>query len=390
MRSRSEVLSDARYVALADGRMHLGATAFIMSLARTGNTLTVHQYARVIVDFLCVLREADGGRGIPLEMVNDDILLRWRISQLQHREVGEKVFRERLTIVLRFILYAQNNGWIPRILGDQLDDSISVQWDGQNMRHHLQKGTAEKPKPSPKALDDLRTLDAQIARQSKRALTKSTHGLLSKVLRAAALRRSEGLRMTVDDIPSKIALERLKSRVAAGVAEPFINFKIVSSKKGGERDISLSLTLAIELRDYIDTERAEFLRRKEISGKDVRAIFLSQKTGRALLPQSVTNLYKRAARGAAERLGRPNLRKISPHDERHRSITDFARENLAAGMSPAETMYKVLQFARLSRLDTAFIYLHLAEKEMRRRSSERSDEKTRAEINAMMMMERLF
>jgi integrase len=392
MRNQSDVLSDARYVALPDGRMHLAATAFIMSLARTGNAVTVHQYARIIVDFLCVLDEANGGKGIPLAGLNDEILLRWQVSQLQHRDVGVKVFRERLTLVLRFILYAQNNGWIPRILGDQLDDSIIIRWDGHNMRHPLHEGTAKKPEPALKDHADLRALDAQVELQSKSALTQKSHGLLSKVLRAAALRRSEGLRVTVDDIPSKIALERQKRRVAAGVGEPVVSFKIVSSKKGGEKEISIPLTLAVELREHIDTERAELLRRKGISAKEVRAIFLSQKTGRALVPQSVTNFYKRAARAAANRLGQPNLRDISPHDERHRGITDFARECLASGVSPAETMYKVLQFGRLSRLSTAFIYVHLAEKEMGRRpsSAERTSKKAQGEIHELTMMERSF
>lgn len=391
-RDRSDPLSDARYVASPDGRMHLAATAFMMSLARTGNAGTIHQYARVIVDFLCVLGEANGGRGIPLAELNDDILLRWRVSQLQHRGVGMRVFRERLTLVLRFILYAQNNGWIPRILGDQLDDSITIRWDGHSMRHILHEGTAKKPEPELKDHADLQMLDAQVELQSKSTLTQKSRRLLSKLLRAAAFRRSEGLRVTVDDIPSKIALERLKRRVAAGVGEPVVSFKIVSSKKGGERKTSIPLTLAVSLREYIDTERAEFLRRRGLSAKEVRAIFLSQKTGRALVPQSVTNFYKRAARAAADRLGKPDLSEISPHDERHRGITDFARECLASGASPAATMYKVLKFARLSRLDTAFIYVHLAESELGRRpsSTERTSEKAQGEIDELMMMERSF
>lgn len=372
--------------------MHLAATAFMMSLARTGSAETVHQYARIIVDFLCVLDEANGGKGIPLERLNDDILLRWRISQLHHRDVGMKVFRERLTLVLRFILYAQNNSWIPRILGDQLDDSIIIRWDGHSMRHALHEGTAAKPEPELKGHPDLRKLDAQIELQSKNTLTQKSRSLLSRLLRAAAFRRSEGLRITVDDIPSKIALERLKRRVAAGVGEPVVSFKIVSSKKGGEKKISIPLTLAVELRQFIDTERAELLRRKGISVKEVRAIFVSQKTGRALVPQSVTNFYKQAARAAADRLGQPNLADISPHDERHRAITDFARESLASGASPAETMYKVLGFARLSRLDTAFIYMHLAETEMggRPSSTERTSKKVQGEIHELTMMERSF
>lgn len=392
MRSRSEILSDARYVALPDGRMHLAATAFIMSLARTGSAETVHQYARIIVDFLCVLDEANGGRGIPLSGLNDDILLRWRISQLQHRAVGMKVFRERLTLILRFILYAQNNGWIPRILGDQLGDSIIIRWEGHNIRHPLHEGVAKKPSPKPRDHADLRMLDAQVELQSKSELTQKSRNLLSKVLRAAALRRSEGLRMTVDDIPSKVALNRLKARVAAGLAEPLVSFNIVSSKKGGEREVSISLTVAFELREHIDTVRAEFLCRKGISAKEVRAIFLSQKTGRALIPQSVTNYYKRAARAASKRLGQPDLGGISPHDERHRGITDFARETLAAGVSPAETMYRVLDFGRLSRLSTAFIYVHLAEKEMSGPSPavERDNEMAQGEMHKLTMMERSF
>lgn len=392
MRRQSEILSDARYVALPDGRMHLAATAFITSLARTGNAETVHQYARIIVDFLCVLDEANGGEGIPLAGLNDDILLRWRVLQVQHREVGVKVFWERLTLVLRFILYAQNNGWIPRILGDQPDDSIIIRWDGHRMRHPLHEGRAEKPEPALKDHADLRKLDAQVELQSKSALTKKSRGLLSKVLRAAALRRSEGLRVSVDNIPSKIALERLKGRVAAGVEEPVVSFKIVSSKKGGKKKISIPLTLAIELREHIDTERAELLRRKGISAKEVRAIFLSQRTGRALVPQSVTNYYKRAARAAAQRLAQPELGEISPHDERHRGITDFARESLASGESPAKTMYKVLEFGRLSRLDTAFTYVHLAEKEIGSRpsSAERASELTQDEMHEATMMERFF
>jgi hypothetical protein len=393
MRSQSDVPSDARYVALPDGRFHLAATAFIMSLARTAGSIeTVHQYARIIVDFLCVLDEANGGKGVQLVELNDDILNRWRVSQLQHRDVGVKVFRERLTLILRFILYAQNNGWIPRILGDQLDDPIIIRWEGHRMRHTLHEGTAQKPEPELKAHEDLRSLDAQIELESKKVLTKKSRGLLSKVSRAAALRRSEVLRLTVDNIPSKVSLERLKRRVAAGSGEPIVSFKIVSSKKGGLKEISISLTLAIELRKHIDTERAELLRGKGISAKDVRVIFLSQKTGVALKPQSVTNSYKRAARAAANRLGQPNLKEISPHDERHRGITDFAKTCLASGVSPAETMYKVLKFGRLSRLSTAHTYVHLAEKEMGRRptSAERTKKETEDEIHELKMMERAY
>lgn len=392
-RADIEPRSHVRYLSQPNGRMHLAASAFLLSLSRTiTSEATLHQYGRVVTDFMCVLEEANGGRGIPLESLNDDILTRWRISQLQYRGISMKVFRERLTIVLRLILHAQNNGWIPRILGDRQGDHIVVRWEGQKMRHPLHEGTGAKSQPVIRSHADLGLLDAEIEDQSKSALTRRCRRLLSRVMRSAALRRSEVVRLTVDNIPSKIRLERLRRRIASGTAEPIVSFRIKSSKKGGEREISLPLSLALQLREYIDTERAALLRSMGISPRDMRLIFVSQKSGRGLTPQSVTNLYKRAAHSTALRLGRPDLAGISPHDERHRGITDFARRALESGRSPAETMFETLRYARLARLSTAWTYVHLAQEEMHpsTRPPKGDVKAVEREMHELTMMERVY
>jgi site-specific recombinase XerD len=186
-----------------------------------------------------------------------------------------------------------------------------------------------------------------------------------------------------------------RARVAEGTAEPIISFMIASSKKGGTREISIPLGLALEIRGFIETERAALLDRKGIAAKAQRAVFLSQKTGKALTPQAITNYWKVAAHKAAQRLRRPKLAAHRPHFSRHRGITDYAQECLKAGTSPAETMYKVLKFARIARLSTAHTYVHLAQDELKPRilPTESNEDNARileAEVEELRMMERQF
>jgi site-specific recombinase XerD len=263
------------------------------------------------------------------------------------------------------------------------------------MCHKLQEGRARKAAVVSAPKDDFLIIDAEIELCSKRAITRRTRLLLSRLMRIAAFRRSEALRLTVDDIPSMGALRMLRDRVAQGTAEPIIRFMIISSKNGGAREVSIPLSLALEIRDFIETERAALLDRKGIAAKSHRAVFLSQKTGKALTPQSITNYWKIAAHKAARRLRRPELAAHRPHFSRHRGITDHAREHLRAGRSPAETMYKVLEFARIARLSTAHIYVHLAQDELKPRilpaESTESDARIQeAEIQELRMMERQF
>ena len=188
-----------------------------------------------------------------------------------------------------------------------------------------------------------------------------------------------------------MALARLRGQIAAGTAEPIICFEIVSSKNGGRREISLPFSLALELREYIDRERADLLRRIGVSPRDMRLIFVSQKTGKGLTPQSVTNFYKRAANAAAIRFNQPDLATISPHDERHRGITDFAVQLRKAGISPSETMFRTLSYARLARLSTAWIYVQQAQNELQPvRSLKGLKEAAEHELNELVMLERTY
>src|SRR5690606_26923282 len=129
------------------------------------------------------------------------------------------------------------------------------------LRHFLHEGTGSKSIAVTRSSEDLALIYAEIEKQSSSSVTRKTKRLLCKILRAAALRRSEGLRLTVDMIPSKVRLERLRRHIAAGTAEPLISFEIISSKNGGRREISLPFSLAVELREYINIERADLLRR---------------------------------------------------------------------------------------------------------------------------------
>ncbi|WP_336055220.1 hypothetical protein [Nitratireductor sp. CH_MIT9313-5] len=348
--------------------MQFAATAFLLSLRRTGRSReTVGQYARIIADFLCVLDEANPTRPVKWDEVDDDFLTRWKLLMLGSRKVLPSTFRGNLGVVLQFFLYAERKGWASGLIGEVREDTsyrVKVALYGKNrVNHYLQPLRSSRNEAKLISHSDFALVDAQISRSSHSRFTRESRLLVVKLMRIASLRRSEVVAIEKQQFPSVMKLREHREAVAQGRALPLITLRVIRAKRAGARDIQIPLSLAEAVSKFIEGPRARFLASRGISEHACESVFLSQKTGKALLPQSITNWWKSAANIAAERHGRPELAKIRPHHNRHRAITDFARYRLDAGQSPAETLIAVMAFAAIKRLSTASIYLHLAHEE---------------------------
>jgi integrase len=347
--------------------MHFSVTAYLLSLADADrNALSIWQYSRILTDFLGVLADANKGRGVDWKAVDDEFLERWKFHLIDQRGVSIKTFKSRLAVVLRWLIYSEENGWVAGLVGDGQSGNparVTAFRDGSFIRHQLAEGEAHEPTTDLISHTDFRLIDAEIDRAATRNFTRQGRRLLGQLMRTAALRRSEALRLRLNDIPSRQRLDRLRESVGCGKALPLVTFKIIGSKRGNVRRCQISLSLASNIRAFIDGPRAKILAAKGFKKNIAAEVFISQKTCKALTPQAITNFWKTAAHAAARRWGRPELAQIRPHHSRHRGITDFARTWLDAGKSPAETMIAVMNFAGLKQLSTASVYLHLAHEE---------------------------
>ncbi|MGO7299613.1 tyrosine-type recombinase/integrase [Rhizobium ruizarguesonis] len=340
---------------------------FLLELSDGLSLKTVFQYGWTLLDIFRLLHLWDGGAGLAWEATGEDFLRRWHLECSTVRKVKKATFNYRLALFLRFLQWAQNNGWTQShigVAGAGCRIQITHKEDG-SIRHPLMKGKARKSKPRLPTTRVLDTVEAELATlRRKPAIIRRDHLLLS-CKRVLTLRRSEVAGLRVEQIPSSLTLR--KSRAEGKIT---IEIKVLRAKGAGERIVHFDLSMLEELRDFIDLDRPALLGRAKV---DEGFIFCpNNRSGASLCLGYITNFYKVAANHAASRYPEDAaaLKSAHVHHLRHKSVTDRVAGYLREGIPADEALLMVMDDAALSSIEMARHYLHLAEGDIRKESKE--------------------
>ena len=379
----------------ANGRVIWPVTAWLRHLRQCNRSLeTVRVYARRMQHFFTILYDYDGGRD--WTSVDDAFLSQWKFYLCgpetasfpqeggSFREIGPSTFNDYLSIVLHFYHYAQHEGWVDGIIGEN-DTGIGARFpisiertgrDGTSIKHRSRRNGEGKPDvtlPPDQIFDEIL---AEIATRPNRPELAERDLIMNEWMRRCMLRRSEVARLKCHQIPSMRKLEAIEDAMRGDLSpEPYsgmaltVPIKIKRSKRGGERIVQVPPSLLVRTRQWIDNGRKKLLQSKKsnaTANEKSPYIFISLRTGSALVPQSVTNAFKSAARSAELKYPQIPSRiphgSVRPHHNRHAGITDLMAGFLDAGMHPTEAMLTVMEEAGIRKWETVTGYLHIAEK----------------------------
>jgi hypothetical protein len=349
------------------GRLLTAATMFLAHLRVTcASAQTYRQYRSQVLLFERFRAAHNGGAGLPYSQLGDNFLEDLRNFRLQRVKIG--TFLGEASLWFRMFEYIQLHGWTQGLIGrPTADRSYRIALPASNQtKHFFLKGFTSLTIPKLPTHADFDIIDLNIMYLVRRDDLRERWALILKTMRLIPLRRWEVVvGMEVDQIPTRLELQRLRRKLEKAGKALGLNIPVTRAKRGGIRDAFFPLTLLEEFRDYIDLVRPKHLR----PGIKCDAIFVSTKTGKALNPQSFTNLYKRATRRASRstprEVGDYNLAKARPHLLRHRSVTDYARNYLKEGMQPDQVLLTIMDVTGIKSIEVAGHYVHIAEDELK-------------------------
>ena len=345
------------------GRIIPESSMFLIDLYESAESdKTYVQYRSQVLLFERFRSAYAKGAGLPYDQLGDAFLKDLRSYRIKIILVS--TFLGAASLWFRMFQFIQDNGWTKHLIGPAsalIPYRIRIPSKG---KHFFLKGKRVITIPKLPTHEDLDLIDEQVMALAKDENIKERWALILKTLRRIPLRGSEVFGITVDQIPTRAQLKRLRSRLTR-LSKPLgLNVPVTRAKKGGVRDAFFPLSLLDEYREYIDLIRPKLVR----DGGEPKEVFLSAKTGNVLKRQSLTNIYKIAAGLVSDvtprAVGEYLLAKARPHILRHRAITDYVRNYLVEGMGADRALMTVMEVAGIKNIEVAARYVHIAEDEL--------------------------
>lgn len=320
-------------------------------------------------------------RGISWEAVDDFVLVAWR-EELIREGIKERTINGYVSTIFRFYLWAERSGYTRGLIGEpDLERnihpplSVNVKFRKRGVKTYsspvLVCTTQQSIVPTP--TNDEITLVHE-------ALTElyGTHNdlfirdtLILTWMEQTGVRRAEAISVKAHHIPEWNEIDALQ--------ESGEKLEVTINGKGGKRrSIWVGADLLSQTREYIEEEREATVKRFRAqlgtSYKRPKELFLSSKTGLALDPDSVSQIFAKAFRKAKVR--------GSGHRVRARFLTNLAGSMYAAeyekrGSIPdsISTLLPVAQIAGHARVESLIPYIVAARKRLLRMTdAERSAE----------------
>lgn len=251
---------------------------------RTSNSSanTVKQYAFTILSFWKFLASLRGEARVHWTEVQDSTLKLWRNRSAQIKGGRERrTINKKLSVVLQFYVWAQQNGYVSGIIGElsmtETPPMIVISFRhserGPSISSDLlqrDKGSELQPVPTSQEMDDA---FANLANRKDPGIAERDV-LILRWGSGAGLRRAEILSLTTDQLPSIgriLELERLG-----------LPCNITITGKGDKkRTIPVEPELIVNTIDYIETWRRE-VEKKYALPIATRNIFISHTSSKAL------------------------------------------------------------------------------------------------------------
>lgn len=289
-----------------DGSIHEVITDYLRHLAVNRNVArtSVNEYAKVLglyLKFLAVQQR-------DWTAIDDSLIRHWRnwMAGRKHKPVRTSVVNGRLGIVFGFYWWAELSGYIKGVIG-QSDSSknliypLSVDVYADPMRPwRPTRISCPLTYRTARASDDRNPTEDEISRiHVALGSHLSTHinerdSLIASWAEIAMLRRKEVRNLLVTQLPSTTSVDiALRNNSKCPV-------KLVRTKGEKVRVVTVDPYLIKQTHEYIFGPRAKLIDRfRYAKGSTYRApkeIFLSEKTGLALVDNAISNIFTNAKR----------------------------------------------------------------------------------------------
>lgn len=237
----------------------------------------------------------------PFLMMRDTDLRKW-INAQRKSGVSENVITQRVAAVYRFFRWAEANGRTYGAVDLHGRDALAAPRITSDVVETKRKGSKNKrikyqAKVSPKSVpdelqptpthDDVTALLVEGVHSFGEAVGER-NSLLIRWAAHSGVRRFEWGALQVEQLPS------LKKVVQARTLRNSLEIKLVITKNSRQRVISVLPDLVEDTWEYIEGERKAIVERfmvKRPEEPPPKEIFLSKKTGRALVDKAITNIY---------------------------------------------------------------------------------------------------
>jgi site-specific recombinase XerD len=277
------------------GQIIESATDWLLHLTVSGRTgkLTVQQYAHELKQFWGYLSR----KKCVWTMVNDRLLRIWR-NELGVSIISARTINARLDVVVRFYLWAQEQGLIQDIIGATLERGkpfpirLIRNRGSFRLSSSVRVKVTRKPRRPIPTTHEVERLYENLSRRSNHALAVRDC-LISDWALQAGLRRFELISLLVTSIPSI-------SECLDLCQEERLHYLKVVGKGGHQREVPILPELLRRTREYIDGERHDIFR-SSLALIDLGALFISQKTGIKLSLEYVSRVFTAAFGNKGER-----------------------------------------------------------------------------------------
>jgi integrase len=260
----------------------------------TGNVgeLSVHQYAYTLLNYwnFLVTKKCLWTKS------SDRILKAWRNKDAAPKSAREhRTINAKLSVVYRFYIWAQSNGYVEGIIGELClaqksspPPIIIISGRGAGSAAisssllYRVNGKQAKPVPTGAEMDDA------FARLSscKNPGVAERNVLMLRWASAAGLRRAEILSLSIKQLPS---MRKILDSVRAGKT-----YDVAVVGKGTKRRVvPVDPELVADTIDYVETWRLEVIKSRQLTGI-VDNVFISHTTGKILNPSYVSEILSKA------------------------------------------------------------------------------------------------
>ncbi len=263
--------------------------------------------------------------------VDDNLLMQWRNNQEIEKAVKRRTINQRLSTVFRFYWWAQSHGYVENLIADPEQShhlvvpriSLAVKSIAAKSGVHvisrfkspLLYRTTREPNLHTPTAKEATALHAVMSEISGPTVAERNTLMLSWA-EEAGLRRKEFASLTISQIPDWEEIDGLIE------SDSCKDIELVVTKGGHHRIVEVVPDLLIRTRNYIDEDRLSLIRRfgqnQGGSYHGPAAVFLSEKTGKAITFRAITNLFRESfqkaeVRGSGHRMRARYLTNLVQH-----------------------------------------------------------------------------
>ncbi|WP_188366199.1 tyrosine-type recombinase/integrase [Marinicella pacifica] len=306
----------------SESQVNLLCLNYFLDLVQYSSISSLKTYAKHLLDFYSQFELETEYESI--DMIDDEYLAAYKQSLLSRidYENTENYVSQIMRSVLKYLKWLEDNNYVKNLIGDSAKYRIRIRLVKNGIRHHLIKKESKNKNisiaPRSEWIDVIKKYGPSCRR------VRFRFELMIDWCKSAGLRTFEVCALSIDQLPTRAtvikAIENKKN----------VYMTLNVTKGGKSKEIPINPLLIKKTWDYIELSRHELVEnlikranQKYEKYKDDRLIFLSEKTGRAILSTSFSNSIRQAYTSAVEAGDLTKDERVWAHGLRHNFVTNL-------------------------------------------------------------------